>query len=448
MQTQTERDLPAPPDDPDQLSPSAGSEILAALKGKIEPVRMSLMYRLAAVLVAVAMLILPAIYFALIFLVGFGVYWHAAHDVKIFDSSAGFYVQIFLYVTPIVVGAILILFMLKPIFARPRDQVTPWLLDRTSEPLLYAFVEQLCEMVGSPKPRKIYVDCQINAAAGFSGGIMGWLLGRVDLHLGMPLILNLNMRQTASVLAHEMRHFSQGSGMRLTYIVRSANLWFIRVIYQRDNWDRFLFRLSHRRIGVIRLIGILSVLAVRLIRRILRFLLTAGHAISSFLLRQMEFDADLQAARLVGCDGFEDQVARVGPLLIAFQTTMQDLDVSWRERRLADDLPLFIRIREAALPESIRAMASQALVKRKSRWFETHPSFSDRLERVRRDNAKGIFKIGMPTAALFTDSKELSRLVTIQFYQKFFGKFLKPEHLYFTEEISAKHDVRRNSTAP
>lgn len=52
------------------------------------------------------------------------------------------------------------------------------------------------------------------------------------LTIGLPLVAGLSLQQLAGVLAHEFGHFSQGAGMRLTYIVRSINAWFLRVVYE------------------------------------------------------------------------------------------------------------------------------------------------------------------------------------------------------------------------
>jgi hypothetical protein len=60
------------------------------------------------------------------------------------------------------------------------------------------------------------------------------------LTIGMPLVAGMSLRQFAGVLAHEFGHFSQGAGMRLSFIIRSINLWFMRVVYERDDWDERL----------------------------------------------------------------------------------------------------------------------------------------------------------------------------------------------------------------
>ena len=38
------------------------------------------------------------------------------------------------------------------------------------------------------------------------------------------------------MLAHELGHFSQSTGMRLTYLMRAINRWFARVVYELSRW--------------------------------------------------------------------------------------------------------------------------------------------------------------------------------------------------------------------
>jgi len=127
----------------------------------------------------------------------------------------------------------------------------------------------------------------------------------LTLTIGMPLVAGLPMQHFAGVLAHELGHFSQGGGMRLTYLVRSVNAWFARVVYERDAWDEKLVEWSETGDIRTRIPFYLARLFVWLSRRILWGLMLVGQAVSCFMLRQMEFDADRYEARLAGSTAFE-----------------------------------------------------------------------------------------------------------------------------------------------
>ena len=194
-------------------------EVLAGFHGTLEPVEVPSSYRFAAGLVSAGMVLLPVLYLAIIAVLGYLVLYSEATIVSI-------------------IGGVLILFMLKPIFAKPGKARPPRELTAEQEPLLFAFIARLCEAVGAPQPKQIVVNCDVNASAGFRKGFLS-IIARQDLVLviGLPLVAGLTLRQFAGVLAHEFGHFTQGAGMRLGYVIRMINLWFVRVVYERDAWD-------------------------------------------------------------------------------------------------------------------------------------------------------------------------------------------------------------------
>ena len=94
------------------------------------------------------------------------------------------------------------------------------LLSRADEPVLFEFVNHLCGIVGAPQPTQIDVTNDVNAAASFESGLLTVVALRLKLTIGLPLVAGMTLRQFTGVLAHEFGHFSQGTGMRLTYVIR------------------------------------------------------------------------------------------------------------------------------------------------------------------------------------------------------------------------------------
>ena len=233
-------------------------------------------------------------------------------------------------------GGILIFFLVKPFFAAKAKRPEPITLDPEQEPLLFAFVQKVCGLVGAPAPCRIVVDCEVNASASLRRGL--WSKDLV-LTIGLPLATGLEMRQFAGVLAHEFGHFAQGAGMRLTYIIRKINFWFARVVYERDEWDLKLEQYAKG--GDWRVLIVLHTArgCVWLSRRILWALMHTGHAISCFMLRQMEYDADSYEAKLAGSDAFEATASRLRVLNAATQVAYQDVRQSWASNRLPGTCP-------------------------------------------------------------------------------------------------------------
>lgn len=417
---------------------SATLAALAAWRGKIEPVHTSIGYRLAVLAVMLVVVALPVLYVALIAAVGWGVYWHAVNDVfwLQYGRGRGKVLMLVGYLAPIVAGAILVLFMFKPLFSRPVRQGRNRALSRDGEPALFSFVDRLCAAVGAPRPSAIEVDCQVNASAGLRRGMLSLVGNDLVLVIGLPLAAGLTLREMAGVLAHEFGHFAQASGMRVSYVVRSINMWFQRVVYERDEWDERLRRWSSEidiRLGFPLLLARACVWGTR---KILWCFMFAAHAVSCHLLRQMEFDADRHETRLSGSDVFESTSRKLTILNLAHQGAMSDLGQSFDEGRLADDLPALI----AANVEQIPPTVVEAFVKQseasKTGWFDTHPADSERVASAKREAAVGVFRIEAPASILFADFGKLCQSVTSGFYRDVLGPEAKVAIVPVAEIVS------------
>jgi hypothetical protein len=211
-----------------------------ALAGRFEPVRVPLAYRTGLLLVAVATVLLPVAYLGVAALAAWGVGLHAMHNGWILSGSGGKLFRAIAYVGPIIAGVVVVFFLFKPLLARPASRRSDLEIDAARFPLVFALVEGICRAVGAPTPSRIAVDCQVNASASFRQGLASFFGHDLQLTIGLPLATGLTLRQLAGVLAHEMGHFAQGSGMRLTYLIRSVNAWLARVVYERDEWDEKL----------------------------------------------------------------------------------------------------------------------------------------------------------------------------------------------------------------
>src|SRR5258705_3622494 len=110
----------------------------------------------------------------------------------------------------------------------------------------------------------------------------------------------------------------------------------------------------------------------------------AGNAISCFMLRQMEYDADSYEAKLAGSDAFEATAGRLRILNAATQTAYEDVRQSWASNRLPENLPLLIDHKAGSLPEEVHQKLSATAASGKTGWFDTHPCDADRVRAARR----------------------------------------------------------------
>ena len=434
-----------PPADP-PTARITSSAIAAAFQGGIPRSKLPAAYRLGIVVVSVVMVLLPLCYLGLIAMVGFGLYFYAVHGVGIVGSvhgRAGLY-TLLVYLAPLAAGAILILFMIKPLFARPAGQDRIRSITPRSDPLLFAFVERLCEAVGAPMPRRIDVNVEVNASAGFRRGFLSMLSGNdLVLTIGLPLAAGLDLRQFAGVLAHEFGHFSQGAGMRLTYLIRAISFWLTRVVYQRDEWDERLAAWAEEldvRLGIVLHLARLCVWATR---RVLWVFMMVGHAVAGMMLRQMEFDADRQETWLAGSDAFEATSRRIAVLAMASQGAQADLGFFYQEGRLGDNLPRLIMANVEQIPQEALAALEKHLDGETTGWLDTHPCHKARVQNARRESAPGIFRLDLPATVLFGDFDHLSQSATWDYYRSIFGPRFKPTDMHPIDDLLARQNVEK-----
>jgi len=340
------------------------------------------------------------------------------------------------YAAPAVIGAIAIVFMIKPLFARQSHAQSSRALTASGEPLLFAFIARLAQAVGAPCPKRIEVDCAVNASAGFRRGWLSFLVGNdLTLTLGAPLIAGLSMAQLAGVVAHEFGHFSQGAGMRLSYVILTISHWFTRVVYERDEWDDWLENVAGE---VDFRIGWMFLMAqgfVWLGRGLLWILMMVGHAVSGVLLREMEFDADRNEARLVGSDMFESTSRRIMELSAANEKSMGDLVGLIHQGVLGDNLPKLVMHNVARIPQKTRSQLRKAMQEEKTGLFDTHPCFASRVKNAQLENTPGVFRIDAPASDLFLHFEPLCRNVTWDIYRDLFGVHINPAEMKSMAEI-------------
>jgi len=413
--------LDAPPAPTSSVKPSV-VEILNAFQSDIQRPRTSFFYQIGLVLVAMVMVILPVIYVGMIGAVGWGIFYYAVHCKFLVTSMFGgprlYLIKLFLYITPLLIGTVLLFFMIKPLFARRPKQAQPLALNPGVDSTLFAFIGKICDIVGAPMPKRIDLDCQLNASAGFRRGFSSMFGNDLVLTIGLPLVAGMNMQEFAGVVAHEFGHFTQGFGLRLSYIIRRVNGWFARVVYERDEWDLWLASwVDDAEDWRVMLVGAMAQFAVGFSRLLLKLLMYLGHGVSCFLLRQMEYDADCYEIRLAGSAAFEATVKRLNVLGEASQQSYKTMRATWNlNRRLPDDFPAFLTHAVAKMPPEKREHIEDTVGLSRTGIFDTHPSHGDRIRAARRAGEPGVFHLEHPASMLFANFAAVSKQVTFLHY--------------------------------
>jgi Zn-dependent protease with chaperone function len=384
---------------------------LAAFTGTIRPAKVPLLYRAGLFLVACCMVLLPLVYLSLVIGAAWAVWWHFTHNLHILELGRG-WLSLVAYLGPGIAGAILVLFLVKPLFSRSTAASEPFKISPRTEPQLFAVVSKVCDLVGAPHPKEVRLDNNVNAAAALRRGWLSLFGSDLMLIIGMPLVAGMTMRQFVGVLAHEFGHFAQGGGMRFSYIIRSINNWFARVVYQRDSWDERLDAGTRVDSWPVQIVAYLAKGGVWVGRKVLWCLMNLGHAMSCFMSRQMEYDADAYEAKVAGSTEFPRTAERLRLLSLANQAAMSDAYESFQQRELPEDLAALTVWREKQFPADVKQKINDSSNQEESAWHHTHPSDKERISRTAALAEPGVFHLESPATELFVDFSSLSKAVT------------------------------------
>ncbi len=376
---------------------------------------------------------LPVLYLLFVATVGFAVFFYCSTIAPpLFASIRPGRIGIFLYLgvaSPAIAGFILLLFMIKPLFFRVHEERRRRSLNRQAQPVLYALVDRICETTGAPKPVRIDVDYDVNAMASPEKGLFSVVSGRMVLTIGVPLIAGLSSRQLAGILAHEFGHFAQKFGMGASLLIRKVNFWFARIVYQRDRFDVTLDEWIDEADYRIGLILQLAKVCVFVSRGILWCFMMLGYAVSSGLMRQMEFDADRYEYGLVGSKTFADNCYELNRLQIAQSQALEAMFQHFRKGKLADDMiQISQHFRRGISFESERRVR-EAIENQSTGFLATHPSDASRIERAIKAKSEGIFDLDRPASELVWYFEPLCKGVTWDFYRDQFGGHVAPSAL-------------------
>ncbi len=419
----------------------SGAQLAMAFDGRLAVPKLTWSYRLSVAAVLGAMLTLPVVYLAIIVGTGLGVIWyadHAAPMMTIVRPGRATLVLGVLYVSPILAGSLLILFMVLPLFSRRPKGDRPMWVSRAEEPLLYAYVDKLCDTMRAPRPVRIDVTAAANASAHIDNGLFGVVNRKLVLTIGLPLVRSMDLRHFTGVVAHELGHFSQGLSMRFSYAATRINMAFFRLAYVPSRVDVWVISIARSDTHwMFSVMALFCQAALNLTRLLLKGMALASHSLSMRLSRQAEFDADRRAAGIVGGDVLGEVLQNL-PFVTAGSTkAIQRAQAGWVKRALPDDLVAVTHLYTKAMSADEKQKLVGTLLAEDARWFDTHPPLFQRVAKLKYPPVEGVLRLNAPARCLFGDFDELCKLATISFYNSALGAHLQPEHLMPLAEFIA-----------
>lgn len=328
---------------------------------------------------------------------------------------------------------LLCLFLIKGLFKGQRVTRSGYVpLQEKDQPRLFEFIRRVYSDTGSPRPRRVYVSAEVNAALVYDTSLLSLVIPpRKDLLIGLGLVNVVNLSEFKAVLAHEFGHFAQRSVGLGSYLY-IANRVMHDVIYSRDALDQLVETWSQQDIRVsFPAWGLKGVLWG--VRKILAGTYQGINLLHLSLSRQLEYNADNVAVSVTGSDALINGLARLEFASECMADAAKSLnaaadhglftdDLFYHQTQAASRLRRLRKDERAGLPPDLPANAKekvqvfQPVDDGVPERYRSHPT-----DYMREQNAKRMYIPGPQDSRspwlLFENLAELKQAVTRPFYE-------------------------------
>jgi Zn-dependent protease with chaperone function len=352
----------------------------------------SFAYKVALLVAAFTMILIPLLYLAMIGGIIYGISWHAVHNYAWAISKPLSQLKIVFYLTVIVAGGYIVVYLLRPIVAPPKEQFDGLALREQEEPEVFALVRSIASALGAPMPHHIVLDLSVNASASTE------LLGsrtELTLRLGAPLIATLSTSELISVIAHELGHFRQSLAAKCNWFMHKIIFIMWYRVYGDEGYRGMRDRLDKSQEAIGNNIFILTILGARLgtflTQQVLRCFFYLANIVSFWFLRKQEFDSDRAAALIAGVEDTKSAFVSVDAADKAIEAAFNIVSDCWADGVLPDNIVELSCIalasgyaRKEGEGTSLGNDAKEEKVAkvRFERLFDSHPSHEQRMAKL------------------------------------------------------------------
>jgi Zn-dependent protease with chaperone function len=345
-----------------------------------------------------------------------------------------------LKVIGIVFSSIFFLFLVKGFFKHPAMNKEMHIeITEDEHPILFAFIEELCEELGAPLPNKVFVSPDVNAAVMPRTTLVNLFVEpKKDLLIGLGLVNSVNLSEFKAVLAHEFGHFSQ-SAMASSYTYVANRI--IADLVEGEDWFDRMINWCKAQENVFAVIGYVIGAPVWIGRKILEWFYKAITLQRLAVSREREFHADLVAVSAAGSNAVVHCLLRTEFGHQCFIQALNDLATALDHKLYSNDLYLHqdraaVIVRRTkkepklGLPPALKTdhegkeievfdAEEEEMEDEIPPMWRTHPSNSDRERNAKEQFVPAVADNRSPWV-LFDDPGELKERMTYKFYRMVF----------------------------
>nr|WP_281423943.1 M48 family metallopeptidase [Oceanobacter mangrovi] len=417
-------------------------ELNGVFEQPLKPAEKSLHYKKSVLQALVSALLAPAIYGSVILAVLLTVIWYVTDGhAQLFGefSDRKYYltsqVWLLLLAIPLIAGGLLVLFLLYPLWPQP-DSGKKVVLERKHHREFYQVIDAMAKAMGVPAPEVVELNSEVNAAAAPVNGFRSLARGKMKLILGLSLVAGSSVQQLLGVIAHEFGHFNQPKSMMAYLWINRVSSWLAECASGRDYWTQKIEQwLETVEYAPLQYALVIAAFLMDKISRLFAMLLRLHIRMTRSMSRQMEFDADLYEAKLIGSKQFRASSVNLRKLARAASWVLDSNFAALDEKdQLLKNIPAEVVSVADKNTRSLLLQIEYDLQLEQTEFWHTHPADIDRINHVELADEAGILRCDHPARLLFRDFDQLCERVTLALYYQY-GIHGAPDFIVENDQI-------------
>lgn len=323
-----------------------------------------------------------------------------------------------IYLISLLLLALLVTLVLRPLLQRRSEGGPATLLSPLQQPALFAFVAQLCDVLGMKQPERIALTTADVNTASLLPGFKNLSRGEYQLTLSLPVLENTTLDKFAAILAADIATKARLPMLRYRKLIDATAAQLGNCIAGRDWLAQRLAALSIASPAKLTPVFNVGKEIIEQTNHYLKKIAGCARLIDAQLQPQLLLEQDRYMALIAGADRFSDlMMFRARLEAAALDANTKNLE-ECIDGSLVDDLPALIKHYYDGTDESFaRALQRRWESETTPRRGEP-PIARERIERSAGSAKPGLIGDTTPALSLLPQRDELAQQVTLAAYRE------------------------------
>ncbi|SMF54861.1 hypothetical protein SAMN02745866_03506 [Alteromonadaceae bacterium Bs31] len=325
---------------------------------------------------------------------------------------------IFFYLLPSILLSAIIALLLRPWLQKDQADKNWLILKKSQQNSLFQFIEEICQKLNLAVPSKLAINGDLHCKSEYAFKLPNIRHSERTLSIGLPLALNLDNRQFAAILVHEL---ALGRKPAVALLNNMSNFILRRTKAAAENKDSWQSRLSSCRLRTSNklLKPVISLLLNILAKGsyCLKPYYSLINKINTLVNRSAVKAADEYAIALIGSSGLVHTLVHCQHIQHAFDQAKNRLFNSIGAMVLVDNLPILVQhFLSTNTEQQPGGQIQDAIDQGATQQKESYPSDRERIIHAEDLDVSGLVCRQIAAHELFENMNELCKKGTLLFY--------------------------------